>query len=603
MGIESYFANYFTYPLGLYALLSLLILILLYLIRPKPKKLSLPTLQFLLKKRGKKEKSSFLQKLIESLLFFIQFLILLFLALSIAEPFFNLDSKISSENSVIVLDVSGSMGADNLFKEAQDFAKSHVGRQTSIVIVQETPLIALERGGRLDAIEVINKLKPTISGSNIADALNSAVNLVGDSGDTEIVIISDFRQTSNGDLLVAKASAEAKGLGVKMIDISQDLDNIAIVDIVVERLSTKIYVKNYFDQQKIVKLDVAGTKHELTIPAGSLEILEIATPEGITKVEIQDKDALMLDNIAYIATPEDAKVNVLLISSNKGTFLQHALESFPLVELTVTEPPLIPGGDYDFVFFHEVDVSKLLPGSIKSISDQVNEGLNVVFTYNEKVPDMEIFPLIVDSFVEVQSPVSLKLVNTLTQGRDFGTVKKYYKASLKPGTVELASSQDGQPLLATREVGNGNVFYFGISEKDSDFKFSPHFPLFWDSLIVFFEEVESLSEYNKKGGDIVVFDSDLLIKKPSGMTSTSILLFDESGVYEYDDKQVVASMLNGKESDLKLEKSISESSSSTGQKSGETNSKVPYSYSWILLLIALIFILFEIYYVKKGGNL
>ena len=60
--------QFFSYPLGLYALLVLVPFILLYLIKPRPKTLSLPTIDFIMKHGGRKQRSSFLRNFIQNLL-------------------------------------------------------------------------------------------------------------------------------------------------------------------------------------------------------------------------------------------------------------------------------------------------------------------------------------------------------------------------------------------------------------------------------------------------------------------------------------------------------------------------------------------------------
>jgi hypothetical protein len=594
--------SYFTNPLGLYALLALIPFIILYLIRPKPKPLALPTLQFLLKKSGKRKKSSFLRNLVSNLLFFLQLLIILLIAFSAAEPFFKIPSTTTSENIVIVLDTSASMSSGNLFGKAITAAKSSVGRRTSVVLIQDSPLIALDKGSSKEAKDVLSKLKPTISGTNVADAMSTALSLLSESGDGEIVVISDFRQTSPGDLLAARASAEAEGFGIRVVDVSKNLDNVGIVDLQVGRAVSKIFVKNYYEQEKTITLKTGSTESKLTLASGSADVLEITTPAGVTKIEILEEDNLPLDNVAYISTPEGQEIDVLLVTDNEGSFLQSALESGPSTKLEITHPPLIPDKDYDLVVFHDVDMKKLLPASLAALEEKVKTGLNVVFTYNDVVPDSTIFPLEVQGFDTTQGLISLDVVNSLTEGKEFGTVKKYYKAKPRPGTVVLASTQTAQPILVMRDVGIGKVFYFGIPETYSDFKYSPHYPLFWDSLLTFFEKVDDLADYNYKGGDVVVLDGESTVKKPSGSVKTEILIFDELGVYEFGGRKVVASLLNEKESDLRLEKTELYSSEGLGN-SGSSTTKLPYNYAWVLLLLGLIIVLFELYYVKKGGLL
>jgi len=597
MALESIF----TYPLGLYALLALIPFILLYLIRPKPKNLNLPTLRFLTKKRGKQRKSSFLRNWVRNLLFLIQLLILLLLAFSVTEPFIKIPSQISVDNSIIVLDTSASM--ESVFDDAISSAKSNIGRTTSIVLVQDSPLIALERGSSGEAREIIDKLKPTISSSNIADAVNTAYSLLETESEGEIILISDLRQTSSGDLIAAKSRVEADGFSVRVIDLGKDGENVGIINIIVERATSKIYVKNFFNEAKTVTLMINDQKKILNLDPRDLEIVEIETPQGITKLEIIEKDDLMLDNLAYIATPENSKIRVLLVTEAQNSYLQRGLESSPTTDLEITGPPLLPNKEFDVIIFHEINLNRLLAGTMNDIEKKVESGLNVIFTYNDDPPKTNLLPINVNGFETNQSEIVLKVANSITQGKEFGVANKYYDADPKPGAFVLAETKNEDPILVMREVGVGKVFFFGISEKHSDFKLSPSFPLFWDSLLLFFEKVDDYSNFNKKGGQIELLGGQIDVNKPSGKIRTEILMFDEIGVYEYNGKKIVASLVNEKESDLMLEKVKLDSSFSSQSSSDTITTEYPYVFTWILLSIVLILVLFEIYYIKKRGDI
>ena len=174
MTILDFFGN----PTGIFSLLALIPLILLYLIRPKAKNLTIPSLMFIMKKGGRQEKSSFLRNLLRDILFLIQIIIILLLAISVADPLIKIAGESSSENVVIVLDVSASMGAEGVWNEAASEAKNHLGSKNNIVLVGEHSLIALEDGTQSDARAVIDIAKPGISSSNIADGLSTARSLI-----------------------------------------------------------------------------------------------------------------------------------------------------------------------------------------------------------------------------------------------------------------------------------------------------------------------------------------------------------------------------------------------------------------------------------------
>ncbi len=603
MVLDSIFGN----PVGLLSLLALIPFIILYFIRPKAKDLTIPSLMFLVKKGGKQEKSSFLRNFLRDLLFIIQLLLLLFLAFSIADPFIKTPGISRADTVVIVMDVSASMAAEDVWDDALDAAFKYLGRKNSIVLTGQHSLIALEGGSASDAKAVLKSIKPGISPSNIADGISTARSLL-DQGD--IVVVSDLRQTTSGDILAAKVAAEADGLGVHIVDVGKDYDNLAIVDVQVTTTTSKIYIKNYFDTTKTVKVLVHDTEHQVTIPANSVEILAIETPEGITKISLVEDDALALDNVAYIATPEKQKVKVLFITERESSFLQLGLQASPTVDLELAHPPIVPDTDADFIVFQDVDTNKLLAGTMALIEEKVKAGTNVIFAHPSKeysVYATELIPVEFKEKITNESIVVTAVINSITKGKEFGTVNNYYATEPKAGALVLAHTQSGVPLLVLREVGAGKTFYFGIPDDASDFKYSPSFPLFWNDLLDFMQKHEDYANYNYKGGTLQSFNDLITVKKPSGVVKTNALVFDELGVYDLEGRRVVANLIDRKESDLKGEK-LGGVATTIGAGSGSLSegtvvtTTVPRYLATILILAVLALLLFEVYYVKQRGE-
>src|SRR3972149_11564374 len=135
-------------PSGLWALLALVPLIILYLIRPKPKVMPSPSLMFFLKSSGTRKLTSFLKQITHDWLFLIQLLLLLGLALTFSEPFTTYDHDVTSSNTVIVLDVSASMQAKEGSRTRFDLgvaqAKKVLGAKNSIILAKDAPFIAVQ---------------------------------------------------------------------------------------------------------------------------------------------------------------------------------------------------------------------------------------------------------------------------------------------------------------------------------------------------------------------------------------------------------------------------------------------------------------------------
>src|SRR3989338_6927564 len=128
----------FQRPLGLWALIAVAVFVILYLRRPKPQDKIIPSLMFIIKDDKRSKQYSFLQKLMTNLLFLIQLLSILGLALVAAAPYARLNYDVTLENTAIILDVSASMQAKekgiSRFDKALGQAKKAVSGRNSIIM-------------------------------------------------------------------------------------------------------------------------------------------------------------------------------------------------------------------------------------------------------------------------------------------------------------------------------------------------------------------------------------------------------------------------------------------------------------------------------------
>src|SRR3989338_11336279 len=133
----------FNRPIGLLALIAVAVFIILYLRRPKPQDKVIPSLMFIMKDDKKSTQYAFFQKLMSNLLFLMQLLSILGLALVAAAPYAKLKYDVTLENTVIILDVSASMQAKEKgatrFEEALGKAKSSLSGSNSIIMAENTP--------------------------------------------------------------------------------------------------------------------------------------------------------------------------------------------------------------------------------------------------------------------------------------------------------------------------------------------------------------------------------------------------------------------------------------------------------------------------------
>ena len=606
---------------GLYALIALVPFILIYLIKPKSFERVIPSLMFIMQEKRKFKKASFLQKLISNLLFFMQLLIILFLAFSVAAPFLEIPHKVLVRNNIIVLDASASMntqdGITTRFAKAANQAKDHLGMRNTIILAESSPVIILEDGRSGEALDMLNKLTPKATGTNLGDAVLLANDLL-DGKKGVVTVLSDFIITGGSDLLMAKRSLTSKGNTVNFVDVKNGAENIGIVGMVVDKDETTVEIKNYMDEE--VKVKAVLTQNNKKLSQKSLELLPnskekiiFETLSGISKITLDVNDDLTIDNVAYISSPEKMAVDVLLITNNvDGNKIKAALNALG-VDLEIREPPTVNAYniDHDIVFVNDINNDLFVPTDFVDIRKYVEKGGILVITAQDNLdvlPIADLLPLDIGGIADKATSVCSDIVGIIFP-RDpfsddpcFTSASNYIMGTAKNNTITLASSQlDSSPMLTQMKKDNGQVIYYGLMDKYSSFYSDTFYPLFWNNMINYLMKTEDINDYNHKGGRMLVI-KEQEVETPFAKVTTNKLFLDEAGIYKFDKREVAVNLLNEKESDInaeniELEDEIGKFSVEKVKDVEDLDLEVP------LLIAALVLLIIEFIYIKFRGDL
>lgn len=616
-------AKFFLEPKLLYALLLLIPFILIYFIRPKPRHEVIPTLMFLFKDMGLNKKTTFLRRILHDLLFLLQLLILVLLLTALAKPYINVTKESLFKNTVIVLDASASMKADyesrTRFDEAVSIAKKNLGMVNTLIVVKKTPNVVLVDKPAGEVKEYLKSLKSSDSPTNLYDAVIAAGSYA--KGDSRVVVISDFIDTeTDSSLSTAKKTLESQGIKVDFIRVFKPVRNVGIVDLKIEDKKTTAVIRNYADEEAVVKLKVNSLEETINVPPASQELFSFSTPPGVAKLELElqgEKDGFLTDNTAFISTTGDAKRKVLLITNNpspKKTFLFNVFDVMKNTEITVAVPPKIPDlENYDVFIFKDINPSLILPGTYKGVINEVeSQGKALVIAAQPDLLGIDyqgLLPFGVMNITKTSSPLNILPTSTesLSSDLSFGITKKYFK--LKPvegkSFVTIAATEDKNPVITFMRQGNGKHFYYGILDEDSEagstFPKSPDYFVFWKRLIDLATDTPSLSELNMKTGSIINLKEEQLVNTPEGRIRTDKLMLDNIGLYTLKDRAIAINLLNHAESDINNQGSIDEKG--FAQPSERFKEKVPYELTDYFIIIALILLLFEFLYIKLRGDL
>ncbi|MFH1788171.1 MAG: BatA and WFA domain-containing protein, partial [Candidatus Altiarchaeota archaeon] len=239
--------SFLGYPNALWAFTLFIPLILLYLLKPKPRRIIFSSIMFIQHIEKSKRFRSALKKFVSDPLLLVQIMILAFLILSVADPYYKtMDVVTEREAVIIVLDASASMKATdvspNRFSAAIESAKKVVGSLTqddtvAIVLAEKIPILALKKATPDKALEILDKLAASGSPASLGDAMYFAKDLLGGENTTKrMYVFSDFSYQDGMDVEAAENIALREGTSVDFIRVCESHRNYAINSILAQRM-------------------------------------------------------------------------------------------------------------------------------------------------------------------------------------------------------------------------------------------------------------------------------------------------------------------------------------------------------------------------------
>lgn len=587
---------------ALYLLFVLLPVIILYLLKPKPKTIKIPSLLLLLSSDRKRKLRSLFDKIIKDPLLLIQLLALIILVSGIAGPYYE---RISGyDHTIIVLDASASMSATDVkpdrFSQAVEIARKYIDNsdKISLILVQDVPVLLFDEKERNIVNNRLNELKPRATGTDLNEAIMLAIEMLKNRT-SRLVVISDF---SGQDISDVQKIVESRNIPVAYHQIGIGGSNLGIVDATFDP-GLKFVVRNFDNVPKdtiikIIDRDSVKTIKRSLKPKSS-DFFTVPDINGTATIQIDAADDLSIDNILYISLPGSKKnKRILLLSDSPGKKkpISVAFKSIPGLEIDDFSFERAPRKlDYSMVVLYDYTKSSILPGTMEDIKNYALSGGTVVFEAASDLQYMDSGDLLPVNVSGLANPSLIDVKNSgLTAQLDFG-VSGYLKGSIKEGAVELASAKEG-PVFAYWNFGKGKVFYVGTNEKWGDFHLQSSYPIFWYNILEFV--VPSSGELNFKSGTLLPLGQEKNIKGPARTIRTDKLYLDEVGFYEIEDKTITSNLLDEKESDISLSKI---NFTDIGKVSSGNLEKI--HFQTILALLAILVIGLELYFLKARGDI
>ncbi|AKB48585.1 hypothetical protein MSKOL_2808 [Methanosarcina sp. Kolksee] len=625
----------FENPLALIALLSVIPLIIIYMLRPRPKVLAIPSLMFVLKlERERKRVYASLTKIVQDPLFLIQLLILILLSIGAAGYYYTSQEPLSGEHTVLVLDTSASMQVDSRFDDAVKIADGYVSKKNSIILASDTPLLALDGGDASSAKGIFSKVQPGAGTADLSAAITTGMRLLSKEGGGRIIVISDFTNSKGDDPVSSKNLAESYGISVNFVKVGKPADNIGIINGWIQSTDGKYgytgVIKNYKDQDENVKIETGtgtsgnSTSFSLNVPAGGTNqfTLENLGP-GITTVQLNVKDSLSVDNKAYISIPDTSEQRILYVTDDGKLPSRTALSLLPNSNISVVKAVPSSLDNYTLVVLAQKE-TPIASDSVATIENYVRNGGNAVF-----IASGALAPEKTEVGLIKILPVKPTGIENETNGNDLGvkevqqssittdirsdeiSVHTYLNATERTGSTTLVALENGVPLLSYWQVGKGTVFYMGLDDELGDdawnnFHNLPEYPVFWIKLVEWLGGTGDISEYNLNTGTLTSLSKTEEIKTPSKTFTSNHILFDESGIYEISGKKIAVNLYNDKESNTTvdasdvIQRAVAEDKSTLVRADTYT---VKNDITDYLIGVMFLLILAEIIIVRRRGEL
>ncbi|MDO8555644.1 MAG: BatA and WFA domain-containing protein [Nanoarchaeota archaeon] len=543
-----------TNALGSYAFLALIPFLILYLIKPKPKTLEIPSLMFFMKAESADKHHSFLRIFRYDWIFWIQLISLLFLATAVTAPYLLAQLDTVSDTLVFVIDASASSQVSDKgttrFTQAITGAEELLGKDNTIILVKGSSAIGIKNRNAGEARAYLKTITPTDTRSKIGEAILLGGQLLQGKG--RIVVFSDLLNTEGIPPALAADIMKSKGIPVDLFPIIQPAKkNWGIIDLQVDDEETKAIIKNYDTTSRTLTVTLGEQTKKVSLAPQSLDSITFTTPPNINTITIEDQDDFPIDNEATIVGPQEQHLKIAYITNQRSLFLPAALESIKGLTIDYYEPPIFPDEYYDLYILQGIDQKKVIGGSMQLIKHNVATGASAIIYGAQDIRAIDfqgLLPVGLQDFLE-NGVITIDQLNSITRDLEFGNTNGYYESILQDNSISLASVNNNS-IIALRTIDKGKTLYYGILDDMSDFTLSPSYPIFWKKSIQHLTNQRDVKSSNIKTGELLTFEQPTTITTPTATKTTQTLYIDQAGVYTINEQPLAANLLSDAESNI-----------------------------------------------------
>ena len=565
----------FAYPLALVSLVSIPVILVLHLLRPRPRRVVVSTTSLWQEALRDRERGLGLRKLLRDVSLLLLLLIALALGLALAGPQWLTQSG-ERADTVLVLDVSASMKSrsglattrfDQALAVAQDIVNG-LPRDGRMLVMTSGRRALLKSGFETDRValrRVLSQISPADEAGRPRDALALALSLMRGREQGRIYFITDgafdAEAASGSPQVVFRIVGKpARNVAITRFDIRQERASD-------ERFQVLMTVRNYTDAPVVVPASASLDGRSLFSRSLELKANEQQTMVlpfsgralGQAVARIQVDDDLAVDNQAFAVMNADDPLNVLLFTPG-NMYLESVLEALPGVNLVKRDEA--PGEDiarlariHDVVVFDGVPAPRLPPGNFLVINTSVPPGLPFA-----------------DAGVVARPDIAGRGSSALMRDLDLTAVRvaearRVQIVSEVPGLQRLFWSRETELALAFI-AGDVKLVYLGFDLSQSNFALQVAFPLFFSQSLEWLRPrgrgfaSTHIAPGSSHSIPAPAGATQMIARTPSGHAATlevkdGSALFDatgEAGIYQYSvgaaTRHFAVSLGDARESDV-----------------------------------------------------
>ncbi len=488
----------FLYPLGLWGLIGIPILILVYIIKNRYTEQTVSsTFLWKLSERFLKRRNP-LSKITGIISLILQLLLVATLSLAVAHPIIVLPG--AADEYCFILDGSGSMGMQSEGKTRFDLAKEEIltvidsaenGSVFSLLLVtDETETVFELEDDRTVIRERILQLQHADGSIEYADAIGVAQGYFNENASVVTYLVTDTDYTEH--------------LNIELINVARGENNISLEDVTYSDMGGGMVAVTgnviSYSADRTTDVQVLSDDSSEVLMAQTLDLIKdektaftltvAATDFYSLTVRLSAEDALAEDNTVTLYNVKSENAYKALLVSNTSFLLESAIRTVSIADLTVMTVE-----EYE-------QAEEELALQDKSVSGY---GLYIYDAYNPKTIPVDgsvwlIGPTenVESSGFSIQGEVELEKAGTLELkkstnsvmkkltngliGEDIG-IKKYMKCGLY-GNFSTIFSYMGNPVIftGTTEAGNREVV-FAFNLHDTDFTMKTDFLILLHNLL------------------------------------------------------------------------------------------------------------------------